>query len=752
MASLAVSKHSERRTIHEHLLLSMDAQRAYDQQIASTSRLPQFPKPEMMQQCPPACRQNMQHMYPPNYPRSPSRIAQSDHTSHWINGPYNAMYASSPVPSTAPSVMSHMSMQDDLVSVMSVQTTLNASTATCPQESNLTELRPQSQFSSSASTPPCTENVDPATIQEVRRNIAYSINNFYSNEQYKIIQCICHYAQRNMLQFVDMGSVHKLLLLITQLLKNTADPNFRRQNSLQTSSLLLNSIFYLSRNPTTLRVVMHVASDKNTSEFIYIIAHFAKVNLNWAAALTLHTLFDYNGPEGAKCITYAKQIQPGAVLDALLHILKEKPDRKRTLFVLHSLQLLARKDNNAKQHIVQSYGGRFIELLVGSSQGGLLALADARDQGRLLYRILALLNVVMASQTAAEMFVRCGGLQKVCERLYQSTDVLREGIHLVALASDVKAVDDQDLRVSIRQVLDILCRSNDRDLFVRRYSSGFLVNIMANRPVNKRLLIECGAFDIFARLCFQYSSLEQWSQTKEMRGMLEELVDNILLSLNSLIMEPLKPDMTKARDTCLSQKSFQTCLLKLLSNGSVCIRSRVLRLLTLLLTYCTGFGATVMHAVLEEKGETVVGVVLNVISAARADATDSNRKETVNVLMACFRVLNLVMLCDENAKKTVALFVRNSPVSMMELLRTFTEDNLVVQILETCDRVADDENLAQQWASDRTLIDANANSSHPEIARAAQSLVSKLSVVNSDFEPLAGVFASMGSESFSMEM
>lgn len=45
------------------------------------------------------------------------------------------------------------------------------------------------------------------------------------------------------------------------------------------------------------------------------------------------------------------------------------------------------------------------------------------------------------------------------------------------------------------------------------------------------------------------------------------------------------------------------------------------QLLTLLLTYCTGFGATVMHAVLEEKGETVVGVVLNVISAARADAT-----------------------------------------------------------------------------------------------------------------------------------
>ncbi|KHJ76034.1 hypothetical protein OESDEN_24347 [Oesophagostomum dentatum] len=90
---------------------------------------------------------------------------------------------------------------------------------------------------------------------------------------------------------------------------------------------------------------------------------------------------------------------------------------------------------------------------------------------------------------------------------------------------------------------------------------------------------------------------------------------------------------------------------------------------------------------------------------------------------------------------------------MMELLRTFSEDNLVVQqILEMCDRVADDENLAQQWASDRPLLDANANSSNPEIARAAQSLVSKLSVVSSDFEPLAGVFASMGSEGFSMEM
>ncbi|EYC41354.1 hypothetical protein Y032_0572g139 [Ancylostoma ceylanicum] len=721
--------------------------------VASTSQFHQYPKPEMMQQYPPACRQNMQHMYPPSYPRSPSRVPQTDHTTHWMNGPYTAGYANSPIPSAAPSVMSHVSMQDDLVSVMSVQTTLNANVAPCPQDGHLTELRPQSQFSSSASTPPCTENVDPATIQEVRRNVAYSINNFYSNDQFKIIQCICHYAQRNMLQFVDMTSVHKLLLLIAQLLKNTADPNFRRQNSLQTSNLLLNAIFYLSRNPTTLRVVMHVASDKNTAEFIYIIAHFAKVNLNWAAALTLHTLFDYSGPEGAKCIVYAKQIQPGAVLDALLHILKEKPDRKRTLFVLHSLQLLARKDNNAKQHIVQSYGGRFIELLVGSTQGGLLALADnARDQGRLLYRIFALLNVVMASQTAAEMFVRCGGLQKVCERLFQSTDVLREGIHLVALASDVKAVDDQDLRISIRQVLDILCRSNDRDLFVRRYSSGFLVNIMANRPVNKRLLIECNAFEIFTRLCYQYSNLEQWSQTKETRGMVEELVDNILLSLNSLIMEPLKPDATRARDMCLSQKSFQICLLNLISQGSPSIRNRVLRLLGLLLSCCAGWGATVMHAVLEEKGENIIGIIFNLISTVRAEATDGNRKETVNSLVACFRILNLVMLCDESAKKTVTLLMRNSPVSVMELLRTFTEDNLVVQILEVCDRVADDENLAQQWANDRPLLDANANSSNPEIARAAQSLVSKLSVVNSDFEPLAGVFASMGSEGFSMEM
>ncbi|KAJ1373182.1 hypothetical protein KIN20_035526 [Parelaphostrongylus tenuis] len=733
----------------------MDAQRVYDQQIASTSRFHQYPKPEMMQQYPPACRQNMAHMYPPSYPRSPSRVPQSDHTSHWMNGPYNAVYANSPIPSAAPSVMSHVSMPDDLVSVMSVQTTLNAANTagSCPQDSSFTELRPQSQFSSSASTPPCTENVDPATIQEVRRNIAYSINNFYSNDQFKIIQCVCHYAQRNMLQFVDVGSVHKLLVLITQLLKNIIDPNFRRQNSLQTSNLLLNAIFYLSRNPTTLRVVMHLASDKNTSEFIYIIAHFAKVNLNWAAALTLHTLFDFNGPEGAKCITYAKQMHPGAVLDALLHILKEKPDRKRTLFVLHSLQLLARKDNNAKQHIVQSYGGRFIELLIGSTDGGLLALADnAKDQGRLLYRIFALLNVVMASQTAAEIFVRCGGLQKVCERLYQSTDVLREGIHLVALASDVKAVDDQDLRIAIRQVLDILCRSNDRDLFLRRYSSGFLVNIMANRPVNKRLLIECNAFDIFTRLCHQYSNLEQWTQTKEMKNMLEELVDNILLCLNSLIVEPLKPDVTRARDACLSQKTFQTCLLNLLSHGSGIIRSRVLRLIGLLLTCCAGWGATVTQAVVEEKGESIIGIVFNVISITRAEATDSNRKESVAMLVACFRVLNLLMMCDESAKKTVTLFVRNSPVSMMELLRTFSEDNLIVQILEMCDRVADDENLAQLWSSDRPLIDGNANSSHPEIARAAQSLVSKLSVVNADFEPLAGVFASMGSEGFSMEM
>ncbi|RCN24756.1 hypothetical protein ANCCAN_29541, partial [Ancylostoma caninum] len=118
----------------------MDAQRAHDQQVASTSQFHQYPKPEMMQQYPPACRQNMQHMYPPSYPRSPSRVPQTDHTSHWMNGPYTAGYANSPIPSAAPSVMSHVSMQDDLVSVMSVQTTLNASVAPCPQDSHLTEL------------------------------------------------------------------------------------------------------------------------------------------------------------------------------------------------------------------------------------------------------------------------------------------------------------------------------------------------------------------------------------------------------------------------------------------------------------------------------------------------------------------------------------------------------------------------------------------------------------------------------------
>ncbi|PIO55038.1 hypothetical protein TELCIR_23581 [Teladorsagia circumcincta] len=142
-----------------------------------------------------------------------------------------------------------------------------------------------------------------------------------------------------------------------------------------------------------------------------------------------------------------------------------------------------------------------------------------------------------------------------------------------------------------------------------------------------------------------------------MRNMLEELVDNILLCLNSLIVEPLKPEVTKARDACLSQ------------------------LATLLLSCCAGWGATIAHAVLEEKGENIIGIVFSVISITRAEATDENRRETVNILVACFRVLNLVMFCDESAKKTVTLFARNSPVSLMELLRTFTEDNLVVQVV-----------------------------------------------------------------------
>ncbi|PIO63224.1 hypothetical protein TELCIR_15187 [Teladorsagia circumcincta] len=132
----------------------------------------------------------------------------------------------------------------------------------------------------------------------------------------------------------------------------------------------------------------------------------------------------------------------------------------------------------------------------------------------------------------------------------------------------------------------------------------------------QRLLIECNAFDIFTRLCYQYSNLEQWSQTKEMRNMLEELVDNILLCLNSLIVEPLKPEVTKARDACLSQ--FVRSLSHHLISDWLSFQ-----LATLLLSCCAGWGATIAHAVLEEKGENIIGIVFSVISITRAEATVS---------------------------------------------------------------------------------------------------------------------------------
>uniref|UniRef100_A0A1I7WZV0 ACT domain-containing protein n=1 Tax=Heterorhabditis bacteriophora TaxID=37862 RepID=A0A1I7WZV0_HETBA len=79
---------------------------------------------------------------------------------------------------------------------------------------------------------------------------------------------------------------------------------------------------------------------------------------------------------------------------------------------------------------------------------------------------------------------------------------------------------------------------------------------------------------------------------------------------------------------------------------------------------------------------------------------EANRKETVVLLCNCLRVLNLIMVREDQSCKMVSLFV----------------------------------------------------SSNPGIGRAAQSLVGKLSAISSDFEPLAGVFASMGSDGYSMEM
>uniref|UniRef100_A0A1I7WZP6 Pentatricopeptide repeat-containing protein n=1 Tax=Heterorhabditis bacteriophora TaxID=37862 RepID=A0A1I7WZP6_HETBA len=152
-----------------------------------------------------------------------------------------------------------------------------------------------------------------------------------------------------------------------------------------------------------------------------------------------------------------------------------------------------------------------------------------------------------------------------------------------------------------------------------------------------RVLVECNGFDILSRLCCLYSRydldfimlviinlitfrLDEWYEKKDGRRSLEELLDNSLTCIYTLMVEPLSPEQTRSRNLCLRQKTFQISLLNFLSGGGVVVRSRVLKLISLLLDCCEGWASSILQVVDDYKGDNLVGIVFNVISIARASA------------------------------------------------------------------------------------------------------------------------------------
>uniref|UniRef100_A0A8R1DEW6 Uncharacterized protein n=1 Tax=Caenorhabditis japonica TaxID=281687 RepID=A0A8R1DEW6_CAEJA len=749
---------------------------------ATSSYPPMPPSLQDIQQRPPSYSSPS----PSRGPSAPPQNHQKFRTEQWIND-QSWPYAQSPAPPVCPSVMSYQQGQnDDRMSMLSVNT-------------QMTNQYPDAQrcYSSNGST--C-ENVNPEQMQmSVAQAAEMAMRKWFSFvtpdpvQRLQMARAIRTWIKQEKFSNVNQDLLPEYIQQILDIVHDGMKPLPARLSQEYYSELyyiLLDTLYRITCISTTtpsinLVIKMFAPRDNTPNDLREL---FCTV-LHNGLVIRMDVKFEKHWKHWKHCTN--------SVFQLIKHIITETKNEKlraefaqslkfpRLVYTLWSyfqppvpvdfvhphifkiLRFLISKDAGLKNSFIwQNVGDHkgvpppnsliiMLNALMLRVHGTLAQPQVGQNQELCQHLILnvlgtfELLGLLLHDSDAIDGFVKVDGVTAICTILQiPNPEVARAAFKLLLDVSDARALAN----IQLAQVLPYLMNfiHNSQDDYVIYSGTGFLSNVVAHKQHVKELAIGNNAIMLLHTIISRQPRISDVPDAPK-RNRNCEIISNSLRTLNNFLVmwiattqmretgekerqqvcKFLEPEILKKLLNCLSAEGVDTPALMEL-------RSTILRFFNLLLRTPFIPKQALLNVIDDVRNENLVGHICAAYSWVGRQSVTPRTVSTKQQLME--RAMSvLIMLMEQcGAEKQVAhlSYSMECPLNLLggdQVNPTFARNVLVVcdKILEHCPERAD------IWTIDRPMLEGLTNHRNAEIAKAANSLLSRFP----DNDLLAGLLS-----------
>ncbi|CAD6196026.1 unnamed protein product [Caenorhabditis auriculariae] len=327
---------------------------------------------------------------------------------------------------------------------------------------------------------------------------------------------------------------------------------------------------------------------------------------------------------------------------------------------------------------------------------------------KVLWSTAQTLSVFLTDPLFGELFVKCGGIQALCNILcHPSTRLLHEVLLCLQRTIDLPQTRDQDLAESIEKVMQLLGAS---DAVIVERATGCLVNVGFHNKKNKETLVECKApnimFDVlkmsnnFVRVQepspFPHPQhLDPMTQraTQENPDPLRKTVANIyqhcLMILNNLTkygVDDKEQVAVAARNMISTNLMSPSTFLNFTGMGSVRLRRLSMQILRRVIETVPSYASLFLDSV-DNRGESLpkllilrIGESFEKCSYYIRNKEEAKVNEHDEVVRHAIRLLESLMATNSRFADTVceAMMVGSNPLT---LLRYTVKESMLVEWL-----------------------------------------------------------------------
>ncbi|CAI5438263.1 unnamed protein product [Caenorhabditis angaria] len=709
------------------------------------------------------------------YPRSPSRScgpSNDNQTAHWMNQHYmnggNWAYSASPVPSIAPSVISQYPA-DDRMSMLSVNTAITGH----GQGDN----ESQRCFSSNGSTQ---ENINPdMAFAQLMRETDYVLHNWFTIRDpikrcelsIKLLMWIKNKGLLHLDETVAPRYIQQIVACVTDGLilwtpPDTPPPQeyialacrllevFHKLVQYKQSIPIVVSIFSSTEGERSLKDLLcpfiPMTQDPRLDRCSYIVVEF------------ISSVLQLKNADNIK-VPFLKSLKFPKMVHMLIKHLHEAPIAN--VSVLMILRNIISRDTNIKEYLIRFHRPKDEPLPPVSLIRVILECVFPRSINSpprapaIISHTCHLLRTLLHDAKAINDFVKLQGINIVCTLLQRINDVriAKDALNLFLHVSDSPAFQEVD--VPLPFILNVMNFYQDEEIF--KLGTGFLGNIVANKPRFKKDAIQNNAIQLLDSILCKFPRLQDLNDERK-RQLVCEVMSNCLRTLINLLPFWFQSAQMIVEDQAKQNQIIQT-INKLIDGPSLqrymtylsCdvnnreianfieVRSYILRFIGMVIKMPFVAKNGILGIMDENRKDNIVGHVLNTYSWASQlyiQQVDKNEKEQREKLIERSIALIVAFMDYCSSEVQVASQCRFSMSCPLDLLRDSQNESFIRLILEFCEKLSSFcEDIFTIWNFDRAMMEGLTNNRNANIAKAANAILSRIPVMSS--EPLADVFA-----------